>query len=242
MSYIVRRKSIFAIALVLCAVPFGLLAEDWQWPAQVSVAGFDITNVRGSVRPDGSGTAIGIIEIPAVGNHRISLARSARGEITGDTSMNAKVADVDLQGNLALSGGGLEGRGTVQSTPKPIQDASIVVDPSGRVTGSGKVALGAISVPAKFTIAGGAFEVTGSAAAQPPVADTPLAAYKFDGSLQLQGEPGGRLGITASGQVQRTGKLTNQVTTFGVSNVPVNASDGRGTASVDGISVTFKFF
>ncbi|MHB9036412.1 MAG: hypothetical protein ACYC64_07075 [Armatimonadota bacterium] len=214
-------------------------AEEWQWPDKLSIAGFNVTDVRGTVRPDGTGSATGTLPLGPIGNQKVSLVRSASGEITGSLSLTGKASGVDVQANLSLTGKGLEGKGTILSAAKPIVDASINISHDGQINGSGKIFLGGITIPATFTISG-SFDVSGSAAAQKQV-DTPLALYTFNGSLNLSANSRKVL-VLANGQVQRTGKLANQVSSQDVSGIQVNTSDGQAIINVGGVDVTFKFF
>lgn len=239
-------RLVFVVTLVVVMTASvavrGALADDWQWPSQMTVAGFNISGIRGSVNPDGSGAAAGSLQIPGISGQPINLTRSARGDISGAMpSFNARAAGASIQGDLRLTGRGLEGRGSIQGATKPIGDASIAVAPNGRFTGSGRLALGNLGVPVKFEVSGSTLGFNGSSPVQSQV-DTPLAVYRFDGALKVDGGAGGKLGVVARGQVQRTGKLANQVTNQAVSDVPVNPSDGRATINVGGVAVTFKFF
>ena len=230
------------IWLVLAGAFSSAGAADWQWPTEVSIAGFNVTSIRGgSVDADGSGSAIGTLQIRGVTSQRVSLSRSARGDITGAISMNTRIAGVELQAGFALDSAGLKAKGaTIKTAPRPITDALVSVDTSGQFNGTGKVELGAINMPARFTISGGSFGLSGSAATRAQV-DTPLATYSFSGDLKLDASAG-RLGVTAKGTVQRTGKLSNQVSSWQVSDVQVNPADGLGKVNVDGVDVVFDFF
>ena len=201
-------------ALVLILSASCLFGAGWQWPSSMDIGGYSVTGIRGETNADGSGSATGMLQISGVGGQKISLTRSARGDITGVSSLSGRMSGVDLQGNLALGGSGLQG--------------------------AGKVSLGGLGMSAKFSGTNGSLSFVGSAPVRKQE-DTPLAVYTFDGGINLQGGPG-RITITASGHVQRTGKLANQVTDYNVSGVQVNCSDGRGTVNVGGVSVTFRFF
>ncbi|MCE5313774.1 MAG: hypothetical protein ABFD49_00200 [Armatimonadota bacterium] len=214
-------------------------ADEWQWPDKLNIAGFDIKDVQGTVRDDGSGSATGALALGPAGDQKVSLERSSKGKITGSISLNSEAAGVDLQADLSLTDKGLDGKGTIRSATKPIVNAKLSITSEGEVSGTGKVMLGGISAPVTFTI-GRSFDVSGSAKAEKQV-DTPLALYTFDGTLDLKGESGKVL-ATANGEVQRTGKLANQVSSQKVSDVQVDMSDGEAVISVSGVNVTFKFF
>ena len=207
-----RLISITTLALLL-ALSIGasdLYAQDWQWPSEMSIAGYGMTGIRGN----NSGKATGMLQIPGVGNQKISLTRSSDGDISGNASLNGKLSGMDVQGNLLLNGNGLQG--------------------------TGKSVIGNLSIPSKFSGSGGSLNANGAAQVQRQ-ADTDLAVYKFEGKLNLQCNQG-KIILIAGGQVTRTGKLANQVTNYSVSNVSVNPSNGTGTANVGGVKVVFKFF
>ncbi|MCE5199748.1 MAG: hypothetical protein ABFD54_18075 [Armatimonadota bacterium] len=237
-----RKKTMMALVVVMLIfiAACGVYAADWQWPDKMSIAGFNVTGIRGSVRPDGSGSASGSLAIQGMGSQNVSLTRSASGDVTGSVSLNGSASGTDVQGNFTLNSRGLEGRGSIQCSPKPITDASMSVNSNGRVSGNGRVSLGSLAIPAEFAISGGSFDVNGTASVQKQQ-DTPLAVYAFNGTLKLQGSSS-RIAVVANGEVKRTGKLANQVSSTTVSNLQVNASDGQATVNVGGVSVTFKFF
>lgn len=232
--------NIFIIALIVVSAVQCADADSWQWPAQMNVGGFNVSNISGSAGADGSGSARGTLEIPGAGGQSVSLNRTSGGNVTGNVSLNARVSGAQISGNLSLSGRGLEGRGTVDISQRTISDASIAVSSGGQFSGSGKISLGRVSLNATYNISGSSNNVSGSGSVQSQ-ADTTLAVYQFNGNLDLQMN-NGRQTITASGQVQRTGKLANQASSYSVSDISVNTSDGRGVASVGGVSVAFKFF
>lgn len=206
--------AVFAVLVSITLGVSGLYAQNWQWPSEMSVAGYGITGIRGSVNSDGSGSATGTLQISGVGGQRISLTRSSRGDISGKASLSGRISNMQVQGNLTLNGSGLQG--------------------------SGSSSFGKLSIPSNFSGSGGSFSVTGSSAVQSQE-DTDLAVYRFIGTIKLQSSQG-RISLVAGGQVQRTGKLANQVTNYNVSNISVNSSNGTGNVSVGGVKVVFRFF
>lgn len=242
-SGMLRRIAAFATlaVLVLWVEPAALYAADWKWPAQMSIAGFRVTGIRGSTRPDGSGTATGTLQIPRVAGQKVSLTRSSRGEVTGQASIKARVSRTEIQGKFKLTKAGLKATGaTVKTSPKPITNASISVSSRGEFKGTGRLGLGRITLTTRFTISGTSFNVSGSTSVQGQE-DTPLATYKFQGRLSLRGSSG-RIDGRADGTVERTGKLADKVTTYSVSNAAVNLSNGHCTVNAGGVRVTFKLF
>lgn len=241
-----RFKLRMHITVALCALlsifvwAVAVGADNWQWPAVIKVAGFNVTGVSGSVRPDGSGTASGALHIPGLGSPSVSLTRSAAGDISGTLNINTKPAGVEVQGGFVLDSVGLKGRGVIKTSPRQVVDASITINSNGQASGTGVVQLGGLNVPAKFTFSENSCNLSGSAPTLAE-ADTPLAAYDFSGNLEL-GINGGKLTIIAKGTVRRTGKLANQVTTQDVSDVTVDPSDGQGKVNVGGVNVIFDFF
>lgn len=228
------------LAVVLCLGATGLYAQGWQWPEKMSIGGFNINDINGTVKSDGSGSATGTISLPGAYAQKISLTRSSRGDVTGSLSIDGKAAGVDMQGSFTLNNSGLTGRGAIKTSPKPVSDASISIDSRGQMSGSGRVSFGSLSIPVKFSANNGSLSLSGSASNKAQ-ADTPLALYKFDGDMQLTVSQG-RMELNASGKVQRTGKLANQVTNYTVSDVQVNLSNGQGTCDVGGVNITLRFF
>lgn len=235
----IRTTAAWAL-LFVCVLAGTAGADGWQWPAQLTLAGFTVTGVSGSVRPDGSGTASGALRIPRLGSPMILLTRSAAGEISGTLNISAKPAGVEFQGGFVLENAGLKGRGTVRTSPRQVVDASISINPNGQASGTGVVQLGGLNVPAKISFSENSCNISGSAPTRAE-ADTPLAAYEFNGNLDL-GLSGTKITVTARGVVRRTGKLANQLSTQDVSNVSVDPSDGQGKVNVGGVSVVFDFF
>ena len=235
-----RRQLAFVILAVtaVCSLPVGVWAA-WEWPSQMKIGGFSVTGISGSTKPDGSGSASGSLQIPGAGGEKISLTRSLGGEITGSASIDTRIGGVGAQGSFTLNSSGLRGSGTLRTSPRPIVDARMTVGQSGQFTGSGRVELGRASANVNFTLSG-SLNLNGSTSVSGKE-DTPLAAYKFDGRLNLEGK-GNRIDGTASGKVQRTGKLANQVTNYPVSGASVNLSDGSCTVNIGGVSVAFRFF
>ncbi|MCE5323860.1 hypothetical protein LLG46_11175 [bacterium] len=234
-----RNAIIFIILMICIAASCTADEQGWQWPEKLTIAGFNITDISGTTRPDGSGSAKGTVSLGLLGDQSISLSRSSNEEVTGSISLNTDSAGADIQAKLTLDENGLSGRGTVKSSPKPIADASMNVARGGAISGSGRVSLGSLSVPVDFEI-GGSFEVNGSMGASKRV-DTPLALYEFNGSLDIRGDSG-KILVYANGDVKRTGKVADQTSTESVSNAQVNPSDGQATINVGGVNVTFKFF
>ena len=241
----IGASAILAVML-LCVGPAELGAADWEWPSQMSIAGFSITQIKGTTRSDGSGTATGMLQIPRVQAQKISLTRSANGDIIGQGSfvkafVKALVSRTEVLGKFILTKAALKATAAiVKTSPKPITGASITVMSRGEFIGTGKLALGRTTLTVRFTISGTAFNVSGSTSVQGQK-DTPLATYKFRGRLDLRGSSGTII-ATASGTVERTGKLADQVTTHTVSNAPVNLSNGQCMVNAGGVRVTFDLF
>jgi hypothetical protein len=174
-------------------------------------------------------------------SQKVALSRSVKGEIAGNVSMGARISGAEIQGAFALDAGGLKCRNaTIKLVPRSVVECSATVSTGGQFSGTGRGALGNVSVPVKFALSRESFSLTGSASVQAQ-ADTPLATYTFSGELRLDAA-GPRMSVTAKGTVQRVGKLSNQVSTTRVSDVQVNATDGSGTVSVEGVQVAFSYF
>jgi len=229
-----RTTGLITILILLVAV--NGWAADFQWPSQMSIGGFQITDIRGTVRPDGSGSATGTLQVPNLGDSAVTLARNSRGDISGNASMDMR----GVRGSFALSSSGLRGQGTVECSPKSIVDASMSISPRGEVAGSGRLGLGRLVASVDFSVNNSGCSFRGAAPVRAQV-DTPIATYKFDGNLALQGAAGRAAG-TVSGRVERTSKVGNQVTSVTIPNTAVDLSNGQCTVNVGGVSVTFSLF
>lgn len=230
-----RLLAVTTILIVLGAGAIGALAQGNEWPSDMSLGGFRVTGIRGS-----GASASGNLQFPVVNNPRISLARNSRGEVTGTLPISTRLAGFEMQGNFVLDNGGLRGRGAIRTPARPISDAAIIVHANGIFDGQGRMDLGGSSMPVRFAISPNTAELSGAVPAQAQ-ADTPLATYAFSGEIRLDGGPNRAL-LTAKGNVQRTGKLTNQVTTCSVSGVQIDPSNGIGKTTIDGVNVMFDFF
>lgn len=221
---------------ILLMVSVSAHAADWRWPEQMTIGGFRITDISGSVSSDGSGSAGGALQIPNLGSSRVNLSRTTRGEISGAASLNTKT----VNGSFKLTDRGLQGRGAVECSPRSIDSSSIEITPRGEAKGSGRVGLGQLSVGVDFSVTASSCSVDGSA----PIkiqADTAVATYKFDGRLALAGG-GGRMMGSVSGRVERTGKLTDQTTSFNIPKSSVDMSNGQCVVNIGGVSITFNVF
>lgn len=197
--------------------------------------------IRGTVSPDGTGSATGSVELPGALGQKVTLSRSARGDVSGTVSVSLRMSGSEIQGAFLLDARGLEGKGVViRLTPRSIVEAQGTISTSGLFAGSGRMALGNVGVPVRFSISRNSLEVSGSTDVQTQ-ADNPLATYAFSGDLKVSA-PNGRLSIVATGVVRRSGKLSNQVSTANVSDVQVSPNDGTGVATIDGVNVTLTFF
>lgn len=225
------------IALVILAAA-SALAADWQWPAQMSLGNFQISAISGKINADGSGTATGAVQIPGMGSSSISLIRSAQGSIAGSLSLDAKVSGGTLKGTFALSDRGLSGRGTLECASRSIDSSDIVISERGEAKGSGQMDIGHLSAQVDFTASESSCSISGEAPVKAQV-DTPMATYKLNGRLVLRTNVGSLTG-TLSGQVERTGKVSNQVTTSSIPSSRVDLSNGQCTVNVGGVSVIFS--
>lgn len=219
--------------LLICV---GTSAGAQEWPAELSIGGFSITNIKSS----GSDAASGTIRIPGIGEKPINLTRNGARDVSGSLSLNARLSGTEMQGDFRLDGSGLKGKGSIRCTPKTISDASIVVSSDGRATGSGNVGFGRMSVATRFDVSTSSFGLNGSAPVRSHV-DTPLAEYEFTGTLELGGSDG-RMTLVANGSVRRTGKVSGGESRENVSGVSVDSNDGQARVNVGGVTVTFSFF
>jgi hypothetical protein len=236
------RYLLLVFALAAVAAGSGVaVADTWAWPSEMSLGGFTVSGIRGSVNPDGSGNATGNLELPGMLGQRATLSRNGGGVVEGSVAVSLRMSVCEIQGNFSLDAQGMRGRGaTIKLTPRSIVEAQGTFTASGQFAGNGRLALGNVGVPVRFTVSRDSVDVSGSTSVQTQ-ADTPLAGYAFSGDAKVTA-PGGRLAVVASGSVRRSGKLSNAVSTTSVSNIQVNPNDGSGSVTIDGVNVTFYFF
>jgi hypothetical protein len=231
-----RTITIVTALVILTAA--GALAADWQWPAQMSLGSFQISGINGTVNADESGTATGTLQIPDMGNSNVDLSRSSQGNITGTLSVDARVSGGTLQGSFTLSNSGLSGRGTLECLSRSIGSSDISISSRGEAKGSGRISIGRLVVQVDFSASDSSCSISGEAPVKAQV-ETPMATYKLNGRLAVR-TSGGSLTGMLSGQVERTGNVSNQVTTSNIPNTRVDLSNGQCTVNVGGVSVTFS--
>jgi len=231
-------RTIAIVTTLVIVAAAGAFAADWQWPAQMSLGGFQISGVKGTVNASGSGTATGTLQIPGMGNSNINLTRSLQGNITGTAAVDARLSGGTLRGSFVLSNSGLSGRGTLECLSKSIDSGDISISSQGDAKGSGRTNIGRLSVQVDFSASDSSCSISGEAPVRAQV-ETPMATYKLNGRLALRTNLGS-LTATLSGQVERTGNVSNQVTTSNVPHTRVDLSSGQCTVNVGGVSVTFS--
>ncbi|MCX8054012.1 MAG: hypothetical protein N3B12_09400, partial [Armatimonadetes bacterium] len=91
---------LFVITILAAIAVSALSAQTWEWPSEITLGGFSITSIRGSVNEDGSGTASGLVQIPGIAVQRVTLNRSTAGEIAGNVSMSARISGAEIQGGF----------------------------------------------------------------------------------------------------------------------------------------------
>lgn len=226
-------KTTAVIAALVMIMAAGAYAADWQWPAQMSLGGFQITEIRGSVGANGSGTASGTVQVPNLGNGKANLTRSARGDITGSATLDTR----NLRGSFSFTSSGLRGRGTAMCFSRQIDSPDISIDSRGEARGNGRIDVGRSVVQVEFALSASGCRVNGEMPLTLKV-DTAVATYKFDGRLRIRSGAG--LTAVVSGKVERTGKLSDQVTSYSIPETTVDLSRGQCTVNVGGVSVTFS--
>lgn len=234
-----RAITINTLFILLLTTVFASSLYAVEWQQQMSIGGFIVSNISGSLNSDNSGNATGTLQMPDAGNPRISLTRSSRGEVTGNTTLNARFGGAEVKGSFTLTNSGLNGRGNINYSSRSIENASISFNSRNSGSGNGRIKLGKITADIDFSVSGGSFNFNGTTSTQSQE-DTPLATYRFNGKLSLQGS-GGRISGSANGRVERVGKLANQSTTSNVSS-SVDMSNGHFTVNVGGVNVTFTLF
>lgn len=231
-------KTIAIVTALVILASTGAFAADWEWPGQMTLGGFQVNGIRGTVNNNGAGSATGTLQIPGMGNSGINLTRSPQGNVSGASSLDARVSGGSLQGSFTLSNSGLYGRGTLDCYSRSIDSSNIAVSNRGEARGSGRMSLGRLSAQVDFSASGSSCSVSGDAPVSAQV-DTPMASYRLDGRVSVRSN-GGSLSGTISGQVQRTGKVSNQVTTTNIPSTRIDLSNGQCTVNVGGVSVTFS--
>lgn len=229
-------KSTGIIAVLAILLVASVVGAESQWPSEKNIGGFWVRDIRGTVNPDGSGSATGTLEVPNLTNASIKLSLSARGDVTGTASLDTR----NIRGSFTLSNNGLRGQGTIDCTPRPIVNASISISPRGEASGTGRLTLGRLGVSVDFSVSGSSCSFKGSTPVRAQV-DTAVASYRFDGTLAVQGGDRTASG-TVSGRVERTSKVGNQVTSFTIPNTSVDLSSGQCTVNVGGVNISFSLF
>ena len=132
-----------------------------KWPSEITLAGISVTGVQGSINANGSGTAVGTLQ--TAGSPKVQLTRSTSGQVSGVCSVSTAMSGATVQGSFTLDAGGLKGKGVVHAGSKEIVDASIAFDASGQATGTGRVNVGSLSMPVRFSVSPSSLDVSGSA-------------------------------------------------------------------------------
>lgn len=230
-------KTTAVIATLVIIAAAGACAADWQWPAQMSLGGFQVTDIRGTVGANGAGTASGIVQVPNLGNGKIALTRSVQGDVAGNASLDARSSAGNLRGSFSLTNSGFRGRGTVECFSRQIESPDISIDNRGEARGNGRISVGRSAVQVEFALSSSGCRISGELPLRIQV-DTAVATYKFDGRLRIRS--GNALAAAVSGRVERTGKLSSQVTTYNIPETTADLSNGQCTINVGGVSVTFS--
>jgi len=233
---------IICVTLVigLAALAAGAAAAA-EWPSSVTVGGFTVSRIVGTVNPDGSGRATGRLEIVGDGTCRVDLARSASRVITGSTRASFTLGGVRIDGSFMLDRDGLRGVGAVHTGARPVSDANISVSPRGGASGRGRINFGpGFSVGVTFEVKEQAVAVNGSAERQVSV-DTPLALYTFRGEIEVSASGTG-LKTMGKGSVERKGKIGGTVSTFGPLAFEVDCRSGEAQVGVGGTTISFDLW
>lgn len=227
------------MAVIMSAVSIAPVVADW--PSSLEVGGFKVSDIRGTMDDNGSGRATGKLALPGGGSTQVDLACTSAEVITASCRSGFTIANVRIDGTFLLDRRGMQGTGTINTKGKPISDANITVDPKRGVTGRGKVHLGSgFSVPVNFEISTSGVSVKGSAPRQASV-DTPLALYTFKGNVTVSSS-GTALKTTATGSIERTGKIGGMVSTFGPITFEVNPQTGDAQVNIGGANITIELW
>lgn len=231
-------KATAILTALVILVATGVSAADWQWPASMSLGGFQISGISGSVNANGSGSATGTLDIPNLGDYRVNLSRSPQGSVSGGFSLDARISGGSLRGSFSISNSGAKGRGSLQCGSQTIDASDMDITNRGEARGGGRLSLGKLNPQVDFKASASSCSFSGEAPVSAQV-DTPMASYKLNGRLSVRSS-GGPVTASLSGQVQRTGKVSDQVTTTNIQNARVDLPSGQCTVNVGGVSITFS--
>lgn len=228
---------IFIVATAWIAAMVVVIPASAEWPQSIELGGFTVSEIVGNDDSDDSGRATGKLLLPGADGFRISLVRSAAGMVTGSTRTSFSAGSVRIDGSFLLDRRGLQGTGIVHTSGRPVTDANLAVSPGGSVTGRGRVYLGqgkGVDVTCDVTKRGA--DVRGTAPAQSSI-DTPLAVYTFKGDIKLS-SVGTALVATATGSIERKGKIGGMASTYGPLSFDVDLATGQSVVNVGGASIT----
>ncbi len=232
-------KIVIAITWCLLTVLTPALAD---WPASMEIGGFAVTGITGTTGDDGSGKATGRIVIPGDGTCPVDLVMNSSGAVTGSARSGFTLGGVRIGGSFMLDDGhGLQGTGVIYTTGKQITDATISVDPQSGVSANGKVSLGSgfeVSVTCEASSRG--ISVKGSSQRDATL-DTPIATYVFKGEVEVSCS-GQAIVTTATGDVERKGKVGGMTSEFKGVSCQVDPASGEGEMNVGGTNITIDLW
>ncbi len=236
------KLKVFLIAAVAVLALSGATLAAADWPTTAEVGGFTINNIRGTTSPDGSGKASGRLMLPGGASCAVDLTRSSIGVITGSTRASFTIGQVRIDGSCILDRRGLSGAGGIVHTKgKPVTNAEFTVNATSGLTGRGQVRLSSqFAVPVSFRVSPQEVSVNGSAPRQ-ATASTPLADYSFSGTVTVSSSGSG-IRTTASGNVERRGKIGGMVSAFSGVTFEVDPQTGEATVNVGGSVVTLDLW
>jgi len=235
-----------AVAILLIALPL-CAATDWPKEARIGPEpGFHVVDIKPMSEKAAAGR---ITDVPKFQPFGINLIRDGD-KISGSGKGTIQGLGLKMEAEFKIGAGGLEAeKGTItgmsRKTGKPISDAAFTISPRGLLKGSGKIKVGSLSIPCRFTIDEKTAKMEGSLAMDPVKKETALATYTFKGSLAPRFiDPDSERGIAihASGSVERLGKLTNITDSYGPFDEPVNTGNGEVKMSVAGVEVVFDLW
>jgi hypothetical protein len=178
---------------------------------------------------------------PGGGSSNVDLTISAAGVVSGSTRASFTLGGIRVDGSFLLSRLGLQGSGAVHTQGKPISDANMVVDPKTGVSGKGNIRLGSnFFIPVDFEIDSNDISISGSNNRQISI-DTPLASYTFKGDIKAS-MAAGKVKLSATGNIERKGKIGGMISTFGPLTFDIDASTGEAEINVGGANITIDLW
>lgn len=237
------------MGIIICLAVAGPAPADWPKDVWIGPgARFHVTEVKSDSDAKAKGK---LVDLEGFQPFPVDLTKNAKGDVTAEGKAIITGLGLKMDVEYKITNAGLEGKGKVaglaKTSGKPITDATFNITPDGSLTkGTGKVELGKLKVPCKYTIEGSKVKVEGSLPIDPAKKETALATYTFKGDLAVRFKEVGRVEravtVNSVGSVERKGKLTGISDTYGGYDEPVNPNNGEVKLNVAGVEVIFSLW